>query len=808
MERGILISAAPRIRVPQALYAPNVIYIDPNDLNKDTSPLAVLIVLAVFNGILLCVLLLLLVEMWKRRTGRRPMFRIPGIDYVDPETGEDNERLSIPLRPPSSIPPTPTVIPPTPPPPIHLGGPTRIDEIDPQPIRAVNNVLSPQGFVRSNGSSDSLDSGLGEVLHGRRVSLSLAPASLQSSTPSIDGPHSGNNVLPNLRAKAGAAVDFVEANPASGQNRDTGDFTILVSPPTPSSTSHSCSTRAPISTSLQSPESVDTPLGHTTRQVNSRHTLLLNDLNQNVGEHVATYQRACYDEPEDLLTPTTSQLPGIPSVFQARGDHTDNSLAPPHRHDYILLQRERLPSLEDRYDPENTNPFRKSSPRVPPIALHYPGRGTNIPTSSLGRKDISMNRLVQHMMTSPTSSASQLSIPHSGTALRSYFSPTSAIVPLPTLEEESFLARSTAAVKKVWKSAFGLRLVRKAGSEVRVGDEVLGGSTQLEEEVQRPIRAISAPKPLLPEAPNYAYSQSHEDQPSLGHPRHDIQLPLSPSRETLQGTSQRSPMADTSNLSRLRTPGIKAEDANKMKPVTPQSPRTSPKVYHHSRVSSSPFFLQASPRVVSMHQPETLAAVNDPPLEETPNHEHTDGGLSEKNGSPSCLSSTFSDDRHLSMLLSSAGLSAFPSPPLGLAFPDRQRDASEFTLDHDYHLSEPPRVSHGRPIELPPAQQETSIYDEWNSYLPTTPASLENMDQRLLDRSLLSIRSPNKRTKLSDGPFSARAEEDEDGEVVDSMRADRDDRVRLSVPLRSAFTPSQTSTPVKSAGRQNHPGVW
>lgn len=137
------------------------------------------------------------------------MFRIPGIDYVDPETGEDNERLSIPLRPPSSIPPTPTVIPPTPPPPIHLGGPTRIDEIDPQPSRAVYNVLSPQGIVRSNGSSDSLDSGLGEVLHGRRVSLSLAPASLQSSTPSIDGPRSGNNVLPNLRAKAGAAVDFV-----------------------------------------------------------------------------------------------------------------------------------------------------------------------------------------------------------------------------------------------------------------------------------------------------------------------------------------------------------------------------------------------------------------------------------------------------------------------------------------------------------------------------------------------------------------------------------------------------------------------
>lgn len=585
------------------------------------------------------------------------------------------------------------------------------------------------------------------------------------------------------------------------QNRDTGEFTILVSPPTPSSTSHSSSIRPPISTSLQSPEFVDIPLGHTTRQVNSRHTLLLNDLDQNVGERVATYQRACYDEPEDLHNFTAPQLPSIPSGFQARGDHTDSFLAPSHRHDYILPQRERLPSSEDRYDPENTNPFRKSSPQVPPIALNYPGRSANIPTSSLRQKDVSMHRLVQHMMTTPTSSASQLSIPHSGTALRSYFSPTSTIIPLPTLEEESFLARSTAAVKKVWKSAFGLRLVRKAGSEVRAGDEVFNGSTQLEEALQSPIRAMSPPKPLLPEAPNYARNRSHEDQPPLGHPRHDIQLPLSPSGETRQETSLRSPMADTSNLSRLRTPGIEAEDANKMKPVTL---RTSPKVYHHSRVSSSPFFLQASPRVVSMHQ----TALNDPPYEEPSNQEHTDGGPSEKNGSPSCLSSTFSDDRHLSMLLSSAGLSAFPSPPLGLIFPDRQRDASEFTLDHDYHLSEPPRVDHGRPIELPPAQQDTSVYDEWNSFLPTTPASLENMDQRLLDRSFLSIPSPKKHAKLSDGPFSAGAEEEDDGEVVDSMRADRDDRIRLSVPLRSAFTPSQTSTPVKSAGRQNHPGLW
>ncbi|KIO19473.1 hypothetical protein M407DRAFT_30871 [Tulasnella calospora MUT 4182] len=806
MAGNILRALETHTRGLEALYTPTIIWVDSdsNDSSKDSSPLAVLIVLTVLVGVLLVALILMGIEAWKRSTGRRPMFNIPGIGYIVAGRGYDDERVSTPLdtihtRPPSDIPATPTVIPPTPPPPVHLGGPSRIDRSE---VNASGDLPPARGFVhpqRSAESSDSFDSGLGEVHHGRRISFSRAPASLRSSYPSLSSSRSRSHPLSIFRGRVkenAETMDLMGAHATSDNSRDLGDLTILVSPPTPSTTSNASSVHLPASKSARGKKFLDFSPNRTARQVNSRHTLLLNDLNlasNDAGKIGGAYQRAAYDRPEDLYSLATSQpLSSAPSRPNC-GDHTDSFLPLPHRHDDGLAEEGRLPSLDDRYDPENTDPFRKSSPEILPIAHEHIARSATFPTFSSGRKHLSMHSLVQHMMAMPTSN-SQLSVANSGAPLRSYFSPSSTILPLPPHEEESFLAKSTTAVKKVWKSALGFRLGRKTGSESHAEER--------EEILQEPTCTTSLPELPPTKAPSSAGSKSPEDSPSLSQPTFDPQFSITPLHPAYQEATPRSPMADSSNLSKYYTPAANLNDLKKMKTLTSQSFRTPSKINHHSRVSSSPFFLQAPPRVVPL-QETTRDVIGDEP---TSKHEDPGPGLSERIGSPNSLSSAYSDDRSTSILLSSAGLSEFPSPPLDINFGNHQRRSSEFTLDRNYRLSEPLTVERGLAIDTHPVPQETSIYDEWNSYLPTSPRSLEDLDPRLFERSNLSI--PIKQGKLSgDSPVARESREDgedgEDGEVIGSMRAGRDDRSRPDAPLNTAFTPFQTSTPVKSGNCRN-----
>ncbi|KAG9046556.1 hypothetical protein FS837_004212 [Tulasnella sp. UAMH 9824] len=803
MERDIVRTLATRTRGNEVLYEPTVIWVDPNDSREDKSPLAVLIVLTVLVGTLLIIVILVGVELWRRNTGRRPMLPLPGFGYIVPGGRDDDERVATRLntRRPDNIPATPTTIPPTPLAPAHLGEITRTGE---------GEVHSQQ----PDESTDSFNSGLGEVHHGRRISFSRAPASLHSSSLSKSASLSRSHPLSIFQARINRDADKVaamEALASSDSSREPGDLTILVSPPTPSTTSNASSVHLPSSISGRGEKLLDFSLNRTPRQVDSRHTLLLNDLSpaspNEVGE---AYQRAAYEDPEDLYALAIAQPLDSSSSYSNHGNPTNNFLSLPHLHDDVFAQEGRLPSLEDRYDPENTDPFRKSSPEIPPLAHDHPARSTAMPAFSSSRKDLSMNQLVRHMMTMPTPmlnpSNSRLSVTSTGTHLRSRFSPSSTILPLPEHEEESFLAKSTAVVKKVWKNALGLGLGRKTGSEGRVEkrEDVLNDHTQSDARgLQHPTRTTSLLELPLINAPDSAGSKSSEESPSLSQTALDPERSVTPPRPTHQDATLRSPMIDSSNLSKYYTPATTTDDLKKMKSLPSQPLRTPSKVHHHSRVVSSPFFLQASPRVVPVRE-RTRDAIHE---EATAKQELSSHRLSEPNGLPNSLSSAYSDDRRTSFLLSSAGFSEWPSPPIGTNFRNHQRKSSEFTLDRDYRLSEPVTGDHGQTtMDARSVPQEVSIYDEWNSYLPTTPRSLEDLDPRLFEASDFS--SPGKRVKLSGQspvPRQGGEVDGEDGEVIGSMPAGGDDRVRSrpDAPLETAFTPFQTSTPVKSVSRRN-----
>ncbi|KAG8892496.1 hypothetical protein FRC01_014131, partial [Tulasnella sp. 417] len=423
-----------------------------------------------------------------------------------------------------------------------------------------------------------------------------------------------------------------EAHNTSDNSRDPGDLTIFVSPPTPS-TSNSSPVQLPASSPTLGKKSSDFSLNRTARQVNSRHTLLINDLepaSNGASKIEEAYKRAAYDAPEDLFTLATSQRLNTAPSYPNRGNHTDSFLALPPRNEDPLAQVGRFPLSEDRFDPEDTDPFRVSPPKVLPLALARPPRSGTTPALSPRRK-VSMHGLVRHMMTMPTSN-SQLSVAHSGAPLRSYFSPSSTILPLPENEEESFLAKSTAAVKKVWKSALGFGLGRKAGSEscAEEREEVLDHGARLgARERQHHTRTTSLPELRMTRATSSAGRKLPEEPPSLNQLALDLKPSIALSPPDHEEATPKSPMADSSNLSEYYTPAANVEDLKKMKALTSQPLRTPSKIHHHSWATSSPFFLQAAPRVVPVQGTRDVIGDISASKQEQPGH-----ALSETNESP------------------------------------------------------------------------------------------------------------------------------------------------------------------------------
>ncbi|KAG8986719.1 hypothetical protein FRB90_003821, partial [Tulasnella sp. 427] len=752
-----------------------------------------MIALVVVFGALAVILIVLVgVELWKLAVGRKPSLRISGIDTrIHKREPDCAAQQSVPLTtnrtgPLEDVPPTPTVIPPTPPPLIHHRTPTRTQDINPRSQGysrhrpPLQEILRPQHPADS--SSESLDTDLGEVVQGRLVSISLAPASLKSSNVSMEDSQQANNLLSTLPAVGdeqpritSVLLDSMELEDAKDTSRDTGEFTILVSPPTPRGTPDSTSVHLPFSNETYTYAAAENSGNQTLSQVNSRHTLMLNDLST----EGAVYQRAVYDDADGPHVRLNTSQFAHTSGHGAGSYPFYGSLALPLQNPSSSVNEGR-PASGNYYDRNGfDDPFRKSSPQIPPLAFHFRAPEGTIPERSFGPKVLSMVTLVQNLMATPRASSnreSQLTVLNTAPTSRSYFSPNSTIVPLPGDQEESFLERSTAVVRKVWKSTFG----RASGRQLQLkGRREEEGDTELTERRAR-TRVTPSREHLLNEARNPARTGPREDLAHRELPHSDFNTP---SRRVEQEGSTRLPMADSSNLSRNAAPQANATHIERTK-KPPRSPRTPSKVHQHSRISSSPYFLQNSPGIVRLDGAEAYNAPS-----EVSYYEQPALGFSGQNQEQHRSASS----EGLSFLLSSAGLAPFPEPPQGIMVAGRRREVSEFTEDGIVPQAEPSRLQQDEPSLLTPAKRRTSIYDDWNSLLPSTPRSLENMDPSLLKASLRTVPSPTKQVRSTGS--SAHRESRGDGEVVSSTRADRDDLGG------TAFVPSRTSTPLRSAGR-------